>query len=185
MLSSLISLLFLINLGVHGHTYTIEEPDLLAEIEQKAKTVDSSQFGERLRQSYYVNIYLPDAKRVIRRNREMKYTVPEDLIIDNNMVAKKGQVINVLERVRLTTRYLFIKEYQFPLFLKLWEKDRSIAAVIIQGDLLSLSEKYPGHRIYMGSRTLIDRFEISRVPSLVYQDRASMVIEEIPYITKP
>ena len=185
MFSSLLSLLLLINLGIHGHTYPIEEPDLLAEIEQETRSPKiEHDLAEKIRQSYTVDIYLPDAKSASKRRFGINYTVPEDLVINGSTLAKKGQVVNVLERVKLTTKYLFIKEYQFPLFLRLWKKDRSIAAVIIQGDLLPLSEKYRDHRIYMGSRALIDKFGISSVPSLVYQDRASIVVEEIPYITK-
>ncbi|GER94910.1 hypothetical protein A45J_2676 [hot springs metagenome] len=110
--------------------------------------------------------------------------MPEDLIIDGKVIAKKGQVINVLDKVKLTTKYLFLKDYQMPLFEKLVSKNRNIAAVIIQGDLLPLNEKYPNHRIYMGSRQLIDKFGITGVPSMVYQEGTSIVVEEIPYVTK-
>ncbi len=185
MLGSLLSFLFIVNLGVHGHTYTIEEPDLLTEIEQKAQSPQvKKEISARLRKSYIADIYLPDAKVASKNYLEMKYEVPEDLIINGDIVARRGQVINVLERVKLTTKYLFLKEHQFPLFLKLSGKNKNIAAVIIQGDLLSLTEKYPGHMIYMGSRQMIDKFQVSRVPSLVYQDGLKIVVEEIPYVTK-
>jgi len=184
-LSSLFSLLLLLNLGVHGQTYSIEEPDLQSEIEVKAKSPAVQQeLNEKLRKSYMVDIYLPDVKGKSKRKKTFTYTVPEDLIIDGKTVAKKGQVINVLEKVKLTTKYLFLKDYQMPLFEKLTIKDRNIAAVVIHGDLLPLIEKYPNHRIYMGSRQLIDKFGITGVPSMVYQEGANIIIEEIPYVTK-
>ncbi len=185
MVGSFLSFLFIVNLGVHGHAYAIEEPDLLTEIEQKAQSPQvKKELSEKVRKSYLVDIYLPDAKVASKHTLEMKYEVPEDLIINGDIVARRGQVINVLERVKLTTKYLFIKEHQVPLFLKLFGKDKSIAAVIIQGDLLTLNEKYPDHRIYIGSRQLIDKFQVTRVPALVYQDGLKIVVEEIPYITR-
>lgn len=185
MLSSLFSLLILLNLGVHGQTYSIEEPDLQAEIESKAKNpVIHQEANEKLRKSYTVDIYLPDVKEKSKRKKTFTYTVPEDLIIDGKVVAKQGQVINVLEKVKLTTKYLFLKDYQMPLFEKLAAKDRNIAAVVIHGDLLPLIERYPSHRIYMGNQQLMDKFDITGVPSMVYQEGASIIIEEIPYVTK-
>ncbi len=185
MLSSIFSLLVVLNLGVYGQTYSIEEPDLQAEIESKAKAfILQEEFDEKLRKSYYVDIYLPDVKEKSKRKMSFTYTVPEDLIIDGNVIAKKGTVINVLEKVKLTTKYLFLKDYQMPLFEKLTQKDRNIAAVIIKGDLISLLEKYPDHMIYMGDQQLIDKFNITGVPSLVYQDGTSIIVEEVPFVTK-
>jgi conjugal transfer pilus assembly protein TraW len=185
MLSSLFSFLFIINLGVHGQTYSIKEPDLQAEIEAKAKSPEvQRELNEKLRQSYVVDIYLPDVKEKSKRRKTFTYTVPEDLIIDGNLVAKKGQVINVLEKVKLTTKYLFLKDYQMTLFEKLSAKDRNIAAIVIQGDLLPIIEKYPNHRIFMGSMQLINKFNITGVPAMIYQEGTSIIVEEIPYVTK-
>jgi len=131
-----------------------------------------------------VDIYLPDVKEKSKRDMSFTYMVPEDLIIDGRAVAKKGQVINVLEKVKLTTKYLFLKDYQMPLFDRLTKKDRNIAAIVIQGDLLPIIEKYPNHRIYIGSRQLIEKFGITGVPAMVYQDGMSIIVEEIPYVTK-
>jgi conjugal transfer pilus assembly protein TraW len=185
MLSSLFSLLLLLNLGVHGQTYSIEEPDLQAEIEAKAKSPAVQQEAEeKLRKSYIADIYLPDVKEKSKREKTFTYTVPEDLIIDGNLVAKKGQVVNILEKVKLTTKYLFLKDYQMPLFEQLSKKDRNIAAVVILGDLLPMIEKHPNHRIYMGSMQLVNKFGITGVPSMVYQEGTSIIVEEMPYVTK-
>lgn len=185
MLSSLFSFLLILNLGVHGQTYSIEEPDLQAEIEAKAKSPTVQQeANEKLRKSYMVDIYLPDVKEKSKREKTFKYTVPEDLIIDGKVIARQGQVINVLEKVKLTTKYLFLKDYQMPLFEKLSAKDRNIAAVVIQGDLWPLISKYPDRRIYIGNWQLINKFGITGVPSMVYQGGMTIIVEEIPYVTK-
>lgn len=185
MIASLMSLFVIVNLGVHGSVYPVQEPDLLLEIEQKAKTpAVQSAINESTRKSYVADIYLPDAKTSSKRTITMRYTVPEDLVIDGNVIARRGQVVDVLEKVKITTKYLFIKEQHIPLFLKLAKKDRNTVAVVIQGDLHPLIERYPEHRIYMGSSQLIDKFGLTAVPSLVYQEGRHIVVEEIPYLTR-
>lgn len=185
MLASALAFLLLLNLGIHGPTYTIEEPDMLEEIHRQAQAPElKEEFTRKLRESYQVNLYLPDVKQKAKRTLRFTYTAPESLVIDGREIVKAGQSFNVLEKVRLRTKYLFLKDYQMPLFEKLAKKDPHVAAVIIQGDLLPLVEKHEGKRVYMGNSRLIEKFGLTGVPSLVYQEREQIVVEEIPYITK-
>ncbi|GER94911.1 hypothetical protein A45J_2677 [hot springs metagenome] len=81
MLSSLFSLLLLLNLGIHGQTYSIEEPDLQDEIESKANSPAIHQeLKEKIRKSYVANIYLPDVKEKSKRKMSFTYTCQKILL---------------------------------------------------------------------------------------------------------
>lgn len=182
MLSSLL-LALIINLGTYGATYPIEEPDMFTQIQQQQVSVSYDDMYKAIRGSYKINMYLPDVKTKTKRTMSFVYSVPEDLVIDGQVVAKKGQSINVLEKVKIKYKYLFLKDYQMPLLKKLYAKHKDIAGVIVQGDLLELQKKYPFYRLYMANQSLIDKFQITGVPTLVYQEGSKIVIEEIPFIT--
>ncbi len=206
LLNSIMTIALLVNLGTHGEVYPIVEPDLQDQINQALSEVDYSKVKEdisnSIRESYRAGFYLPAVKEHTKRIMGFQYTVLDDFIVNGNVVARKGDVINLLDRVKLKTKYLFIKENQFPLFLSLVKKDQSIAAVIVEGDAYPLIEKYPKYQIYLGNQKLVDMFMLTGVPSLVYQglieqatadistgklvkkDVQQMIIEEIPYVTE-
>lgn len=183
MLSSLL-LVMLLNLGTYGSTYPVVEPDMMTEIEQAQRNISYEEMYKKARDSYRVDIYLPDVKKKTVRTLTFNYTVPEDLIIDGQVIAQKGQVINLLEKVNIRFRYLFIKDYQLPLYKKLRTKYHNLKAVLVQGDMIELEKKCPDCGLYLANQALIDKFQITGVPSLVYQDGAKIVVEEIPYVTK-
>ncbi|GAB5047558.1 hypothetical protein [Thermodesulfovibrio sp. TK110] len=182
MLSSLLIAL-IINLGTYGATYPIEEPDMMAQIEQAQALVSYEDIYKAIKNSYRADIYLPDVKTKTKRKMSFTYTVPEDLIIDGKLIAQKGQTIDVLQNIKLKSRYLFLKDYQMPLLKKLYAKHKDIAAVIVQGDLLELQKKYPNYRLYIANQALIEKFQITGVPTLIYQEGNQIIIEEIPFIT--
>ncbi len=171
------------NLGTHGQVYPIIEPDMEEQIMSTMKTPDfQDQLARKLYEAYKVDIYLPDVKKKSVRTMSFNYTVPEDIIIDGVTLAKKGENLNLLDTVKLKNKYLFIKDYQMPLFLKMEKADPNITAVVVSGDVSTLIEKHPGSKIYMGSVSLIDKFAITGAPSLVYQKGKEMIVEEIPYV---
>jgi hypothetical protein len=178
--------LLLLNLGVHGQVYDIEEPDMMAEIEIQRAQVDmkkAEDFSESLSNAYRVDLYLPDTRTRNTRTMTFTYTVGEDLIIDGKKIASKGEVINLLDYVKLYRKYLFIKDYQFPLYHELEQRNNDITVVLVQGDARELAERYPGVDIKIASKQLIDKFHLTAVPSLVYQEVNEIRVEEIPYLT--
>jgi len=185
MLPIILIAMTLTNLGTHGQVYQILEPDME---EQTSATMEMPAFqdkvAEKLYDSFKVDIYIPDVKEKSKRSMSFKYEVPEDVIINGAIMAKKGDILNPLETVKIRSKYLFIKEHQMPLYFKMEKSDKNVTAVIVSGDLSALIEKYPGSKIYMGSRGLVEKFAITGVPSFVYQEGKTMIVEEIPYISE-
>lgn len=175
----------LTNLGTHGKVYPIIEPDMEVQMMTTMKAPDfQDKVAEKLQESFKVDIYIPDVKTSSKRTMTFSYEVPEDIIINGTLLAEKGKILNLLDTVKFRSKYLFIKDYQMPLFLKMEKADQNITAVIVSGDLAGIIERYPKSKIYMGSTGLVEKFSITGVPSLVYQQGKEMIVEEIPYVAK-
>jgi hypothetical protein len=185
MLPVIILAMALTNLGTHGQVYPIIEPDMEEQIMTTMKAPDfQDQIAEKLHESFRIDIYIPDTKTRSKRTMSFTYNVPEDLIIDGTVLARKGDVLNLLDTIKIRSKYLFVKDYQMPLFFEMEKKDKNIKAVVISGDLSEIIEQHPDSNIYMGSTSMVDKFAITGVPSLVYQEGREMVIEEIPYVAE-
>ncbi len=96
---------------VVGELYAIEEPDILAVIEQRAKNFDWKPVLERAQQRVAKNLKpgfdLPTANRDSTAYTVPTFTVPHDINSPGQdgksqvAIAKGGQVINLLDHVRL------------------------------------------------------------------------------------
>lgn len=167
--------------GVYGNTYDILEPDMMEEIANKQPIMTREQMIKRLKKSLTVNYNLPIAKERKRYTLDFSYRVKHDVVIDGNVIARAGEVINPLDRMRLGEKYLFMREDQFDQLSYLLE-DKSLRPVITSGNMERVLKSHPGIKIYMANQTLIDRFRISEIPAIVYQPEGSnnIVVETIP-----
>jgi len=167
------------NLGTYGKTYSIAEEDLLEKIQREAvlPRFSPQEIKELLRRKSYVNFHIPNALRDRVRKRRVIYTVPEDLVVDGRVIARKGEKINVLERLHIPVTYIVLKDYQLPAFVKYAERD-TVTFLIVEGNVYELQRKYPEFRIYAGFPRILKVLGVERVPSIVYQSGDKLVVVE-------
>jgi hypothetical protein len=167
------------NLGTFGKTYPILEEDILEKIKREAiiPRFSSDYFEGILRRSLYVDYHVPNALRDRIREKKVVYTVPIDIVIDGKVIARKGERIDVLKRVKIPVTYIVVKDYQLPAFVDYAEKD-NVTYLVVQGNIYELEKKYPGLRIYAAVPKVLKVLGIERVPSIVYQSGDRLIIIE-------
>jgi len=167
------------NLGTFGKTYTIAEEDLLEKIQREAVLPHFTEkdIEEIIRKRSYINLHLPNALRDRFREKKIIYTVPEDFVIDGEVIARKGEKINVLQRLKIPVTYIVLKDYQLPAFIDYAKKDL-VTFLIVEGNIYDLQKKYPDLRIYAGFPNVLRVLGVERVPSIVYQSGDRLIIFE-------
>jgi len=167
------------NLGTYGKVYDIEEEDIIEYIEQNAKLPKFSEkeIQEKIHFAAQINLNLPVNKRDNVRYEKIIYEVPNDVIIEGKLIAKKGTKIDVLKKVKLQSTYIVLADYMIPYFSD-WNKKTNATYLITQGNILDLQEKYPDLRIYAGFPNVISALRVKSIPSIVYQNGDKLVILE-------
>ena len=169
------------NLGVYGQVYEILEPDMMDVIKNERPVITRERVMSKIKKSLSVSYDIPYAKKEKIKIINFSYTVPHDIVINGNLVAKKGDVLNPLEKMTLNEKYLFIRGDQVDNFNELL-KDRTVKPVITKGNLDEIIKKYPDIRFYMASRSLLELFQVKEIPAIVYQPKGEkyIIVKTIP-----
>ncbi|ACO04949.1 hypothetical protein PERMA_A0024 (plasmid) [Persephonella marina EX-H1] len=167
------------NLGTFGKVYQIEEEDIIEYIKKNAKPPKFSReyIQRKIHAAAQVDVNLPVNKRDNVRYEKIIYTVPNDIIIEGKLIAKKGTKINVLKEIKLHNTYVILADYMLPYFLD-WNKKTNAVYLITQGNILDLQKKYPDLRIYAGFPKVLSSLKVKSIPSIVYQYQDKLVILE-------
>jgi len=176
-----ISLCFgLTNLGVFGKVYPIAEENILEKI-RNYKIFEIKNLEKRIKEASEINLNLPYAKKLRIKEEEIVYTVPADIRIGDKIIAKKGERINVLEKVKLRKVYVFLEDKMLPQFLA-FAKRYPTTFLITRGNVYELQKKYPDLSIYIAFPIILERLGIERVPTLMYQSGRKLVRVELPWL---
>lgn len=167
------------NLGTYGKVYPVEEEDLMEYIFNTSKKPVIN-FEETLNRRTVINESIPVATKDSVRKEKVIYTVPEDIVINGQVIARKGDKINVLERVKLSKTYVVLADYMIEDFLK-YASDRTYY-LVVSGDIRQLEMKYPDLWIFGGFKLILDALKVKRIPSVVYQENDYLVIKEFRYV---
>lgn len=192
---SIISLVFVItpvwgiviDLGVVGKTYPIVEPDIFAELKQKAAQADRSKnkkyILKQMRDYQPVDLYnLPRATVDATKMVDMTFTLDRDLVDqDGKVIYPRGYTYNPLEYVTIPGGLVVI-DGDDPDQLK-WFKDspypqnHQARLLISGGHAFVLVEKLQRPVFYL-TADIAGRLQISAVPSLIFQLGNKMQIHE-------
>lgn len=179
-----------------GPLYEISEPDILDEIQTKAKSLESDpEFQRRLGE---------DRQRAVNRARQPApvqgvgpairsrtsffdptIVVEEDIQApDGQFIAKRGDRVNPLDQVPWRHTWYFIDggdERQVALVRRAIQSGRElIRPVLVSGSPIQLM-KTLNHRVYFDQQgLLIEQFGIRSVPATVRQDGRRLRIDEFP-----
>lgn len=166
------------DLGTFGKTYDISEESLKDYLQKKISTTEEfhSALGhtkpvEGLQKatSYSVKSFDPtiQAKQDIRD-------------IEGNLIVKKGEVFNPLDRVSFEKPLIFFDatdEKQLE-----WAKENESASkwILVKGKPLEL-EKSEGRPIYFDQGGVLSKhFVIKKVPTKISQEGRKLKVEEVP-----
>lgn len=170
------------HLGIYGRVYPIKEENLLEKLKRATiLKADYAQIEDKLREVARVDLNLPTAKALKVYEEEVTYTAPEDLKIGEKVIIRKGERINVLERIQLTKVYVFLDDYMIKDFLG-FAKKYPTTFLITKGNVLEVKEKYPDLMIYMALPLIVERLKVKAVPTVVYQSGTKLVRVEIPWV---
>lgn len=167
------------NLGTYGKVYTIEEEDIIEYIKKNAKLPKFSkkEIENKIHKAAQIDLNLPVNKRDNIRHEKIIYTIPNDIVIEGKVIAKKGTKINVLDRIHLHNTYIVLADYMLPYFLD-WNRNNNVVYLITQGNIYDLQKKYPNLRIYAGFKLVLSSLKVKSIPSIVYQHQDKLVILE-------
>ena len=169
------------HLGVYGRVYPIREESILEKIKNGVlPRISKSDIEEKLRRATAINLSLPAAKALRVEEEEIIYTVPRDIKVGDTVIAKKGEKVNVLERIQLQRVYVFLDDYMIKDFLE-FAKKYPTTFLITKGDVYELRAKHPDLSIYMAIPLIVKRLNVKAVPTIVYQSGTKLVKVEIPW----
>ena len=186
----LVSTAFADNLGVHGRTYKIMEPDALTEMESAAQSVDWDKAISKEELARKIVAYRPKGLRALplskvsrTRSVDMTHTLTEDVKDANNTVVyPKGYRFNPLDYIKLPSTLVFINPAD-PNQVK-WYKASPYAnnptttLLITEGSYYEIS-KGLNQPVYYATGEILNRFKLASVPSIVYQTGRAMTVVEV------
>lgn len=172
-----------IDLGTHGKTYKIVEPDFMKELKTSVKKYFANFSLEQIREQIKQQVYaqsigkteLPFAKKNDKHTYLNSYTFQQNIINPTGrIVFHKGETIVINNRIPF---YLcFIKgnipelKNEVAFFDKIMNKlsPQSQCTYLVAGiSVLKLSKMIPNHDFYPVRAFYEKRFKVKRYPSLV------------------
>jgi conjugal transfer pilus assembly protein TraW len=164
-----------------GTTYPIEEPDILALIEQRLARVDWQPEVERVRSGIFKRSTgqpLPQAREDDSYLVDLTVSVNRDLAGPRGEVfAHQGETVNPFDYMTVQTRYVFfdanreaqravalewVKQYPYTTLISTLPVEDATARAAVLGQM--------GQPIHEINPALINRFSLRAVPALAYQD---------------
>ena len=185
------------DLGVHGATWAIAEPDLLVEIETRLSAMQRS--GEmarieaearararaRLEQPEPV-LGIAPAREAQTRLFDPAVTVARDIRLpDGTLIAAAGARVNPLDRHPLSRDLLFVDGRREVEIVWALEHPGQAKIVLLAGRPLDLARRHGRPFFFDQDGRLAARFGLAATPSLVEQAGSKLRITEIPIKSPP
>jgi len=172
------------DLGVYGNLYPIEEVDLLAYINGRAKSVSPEEVEKRVRERFssYVEVSLgvPEVREKRVRFVDPSITVSSPVYDhEGHVVAPPGK-LNPLEKIQLTKAIVVLKESQLGIVSKLKKNHKNLLILLTDGNLKRASTTL-GQMVYRADRNILERLGVERVPSVITQEGEKLRVEEIVF----
>ncbi|SNB45430.1 hypothetical protein [Geobacter sp. DSM 9736] len=180
------------NLGTVGAMYEIAEKDALAEIEDRARNIDWSKVIKRKQIEDYDGprdrVTLPRAARDRSFAVDMTWTLQMDVPDGKGgILYPKGYRFNPLEYVTFAKTLVVINgndPEQVKWFAGSEYKGRmDVTVLLTEGQYGKLGKKLDVPLFYANSN-IIERLQLSAVPSVVRQEGNVMVVHEFPLPSK-
>jgi conjugal transfer pilus assembly protein TraW len=192
------------NFDVIGNVYEIKESSLLDDIMDRLKYLEDTGESEVLRKEFTNNVinsidnprgvFIPTSNEKTVHYFDPTFVLNEDILLpDNTVLHKAGTVFNPLSVVSLTKNYIFFDandELQKAFAYKMYEasgwRDK---VVIVNGSFRDVSNEWD-RRVFFDQQgvpgqqkeTLVRKFGIRALPSIVYQEGMLLKVESFTEI---
>ena len=189
--------------GVHGETYTIAENDMIDDIQGKLKAMESTgelaehqaniqkQALQQVMEPKALN-HLKRASKTIEWSYDPSFVAPSDIKDANgNIMYKKGYRINPLEYFTMHETLVFIDGRdleQLDWAMKIISdqcqndikvKPDNIKIILTGGSPIRLADKFGRHLYFDQSASLTDKFNISALPAIVWQEGMALKVKQL------
>lgn len=175
------------NIGVNGATYPIAEPDAYQELMDKVKKTDWQRIFSKYKQSVSlatsVSLNLGKARQDRTFYVDPTYTLPYDITDENGKVIyPQGFSFNPLDYISFPYTLVFINANSVTeiawLKKQKWFTNYNTMIFITQGDVLR-AEKLLDRVVFAANSQMIQKFHISKTPSIMTVQNRAIVISEI------
>ena len=180
------------DLGVHGAVWSIEEPDLLREIEGRLQEMENTGEADRMRREAVERARerveapprvpgVTPARFLRIRRFDPTVTVEQDIrTADGTLVAARGTRVNPLEKHPLTRELLFIDGTR-PVEVD-WAiaREKPSVIVLLAGRPLDLARAHGRAFFFDQGGRLARRLGVVATPSLVTAEGVFLRITEVP-----
>ncbi|MDQ7082111.1 MAG: hypothetical protein Q9N34_03330 [Aquificota bacterium] len=170
------------HLGIYGRVYPIKEESILERLKSaKPLHIRTEEIEKKLLKAAEVNLGLPVAKALRISEDRLIFKAPRDLRVGSRVIVKKGEEVNVLEKITLSRIYVFLDDYMLKDFVS-FAKRYPVTFLITRGNVLSVRRRYPDLTIYMALPVIVERLKIKAVPTVVYQSGDRLIKVEVPWV---
>lgn len=174
------------DLGTYGKLYDIKEPNMWYKIKDSFAKVDMNKIQKKLeearKRALIVKNNIPYCSSNNYRTYKPLYTVPETIIFEGKVIAKKGDVVNPLEHNHMKSPILII-DIDNPEHIK-YKKEmekkykNNILILAGKGDIGKYYQEN-NELVYKVPAVFTDKIKINCLPTLVKQDNDEFEINEI------
>lgn len=183
------------DLGTFGHTYPIDEPDLLLEIQRKLQHLENTGMIEQHQQEILIKTKKtltspPAVKGIIRATQDRVFMYDPTLVVpydlkdhEGRIFQKAGTRVNPLGPKPLRTKLVFIEgndETQLKWVQEtFFDQDIKVKVILVSGSPFALMESWEKSVFFDQGGLITTKLGIKAVPALVEQEGAKLKISEI------
>lgn len=173
--------------GVNGKTFEIKEANILEVIKASLTPDKVKEFQEKFKKEAIKSANRPKGIILPKAQEFRSFTFNPSVILQKDLkdhkgqvFAKKGQVLNPLKHISLSKTLILIDgdnklQVEFALNFK---GNKQI--ILTKGEVLNLSKKYDELFFFDFNASIVKKFGIKALPSIVFQNEEVLEINEIP-----
>lgn len=174
-------------IGTSGATYPVVEPDAYEELMEKVKKINWEQIKKRYEQSIKRNLHVDFSVGRATEDRtftvDLTYTLPYDIVTeDGKVLYPKGFKFNPLDYLEFPYQIVFFnadsKTEIAWLKSQPWFDNPDVFYIVVKGEVLA-AEKALNKTVFAATPLVIEKFNISKTPSLLTVQGRQVVIREI------
>jgi conjugal transfer pilus assembly protein TraW len=171
------------DLGTFGETYPVQEPDIIAELQQKAARAHDPALFERMKTYQPPELHqLPPAKVDRTFLVDMTYTLDRDITdADGRVVYPRGYTFNPLDYISFPGGLVIINA-EDPSQVKWFTSSPYFknhqARLLISGGLAADLIETLQRPVYYLTEDIAERLQLTAVPSLVIQHEDRLQVRE-------
>lgn len=173
--------------GIHGHTFPIQEQDLIEHIQGK---IEDGDMLENLTREKIESLKNPPAVQGLSEAAVYSCKLFDPTIVSNqdildaegNIIVSRGTAVNPLDYLPLSDDVLFFDGMNEK-HIEWAEKYPDAFWVLVRGSPFELEERLHRPVYYDQSGVLIGKFSIKSIPARISQQGKLLKIEEMPVKT--